>query len=110
MKALKREFSLLQLEGKNQKKIKIYEDIFNSSLGYMNNIINQLKTILLMLEQDFRPVHLSDIYNNLQTVKQQLSYFNIRNLSNEIDSLCKIRNKKKCMIHWRKLLSISKII
>jgi hypothetical protein len=44
-KALKREFSLLKIEGKNQKKIKMYEDIFNSDLGYMNNIINQLKTI-----------------------------------------------------------------
>ena len=93
-KALKREFSLLQLEGKNQKKIKMYEDIFNSSLGYMNNIINQFKTISLMLEQDFRPVKLSDIYNNLQILKQNLSYFLIKNLSDEIDSLCNIKNKK----------------
>ena len=93
-KALKREFSLLKLEGKNQKKIKMYEDIFNSNLGYMNNIINQLKTISLMLEQDFRPVKLSDIYNNLQILKQNLSYFLIKNLSDEIDKICNIKNKK----------------
>jgi hypothetical protein len=94
MKALKREFSILKLEGKNQKKIKMYEDIFNSDLGYMNNIINQLKTISLMLEQDFKKVDLNDIYNNLQILKQNLSFFNTKNLSDEIDSLCNIKNKK----------------
>lgn len=94
MKALKREFSLLKLEGKNQKKIKIYEDIFNSDLGYMNNIINQLKTISLMLEQDFRKVDLKDIYNNLQILKQNLSFFSVKNLSDEIDEICNIKNKK----------------
>jgi predicted DNA-binding protein YlxM (UPF0122 family) len=71
----------------------------------MNNIINNLKTILLMLEQDFRPVHLTDIYNNLQTVKQQLSYFNIKNLSSEIDSLCKISNTKRIYDSLEKIIN-----
>lgn len=105
MKALKRKFSLLRLEGKNQKKIKMYEDIFNSDLGYMNNIINQLKTISLMLEQDFRKVELNEICNNLQILKQSLSYFNIKNLSDEIDSLCKIKNKKTLFNSLEKIIN-----
>jgi hypothetical protein len=93
MKSLKREFSLLREEGKNPKKRKKLLEIFNSEYGYLNKIINNLSTILLMLEQSFRPVHLEDIYNNLQLIKQQLSYFNTKSLSDEIDSLCKIKKK-----------------
>lgn len=104
-KALKREFSLLQLEGKNQKKIKMYEDIFNSDLAYMNNIINQLKTISLMLEQDFRKVDLNDIYNNLQILKQNLSFFNTKKLSDDIDSLCNIKNKKTLYNSLEKIIN-----
>jgi hypothetical protein len=96
-KSLKREFSLLKLEGKNQKKIKRYEDIFNSDLGYMNNIINNLNTLLLMIEQDFRPVNFKEIFNNLQIIKQNLSFFFIKNFSNEIDEICK--NKTRNKIH-----------
>ena len=95
MKSLKREFSLLREEEKNPKKRKKLLEIFNSEYGYLNKIINNLKTIVLMLEQSFRPVHLEDIYNNLQIIKQQLSYFDTKSLSDEIDLLCKITNKKK---------------
>ena len=104
-KALKREFSLLQLEGKNQKKIKMYEDIFNSDLAYMNNIINQLKTISLMLEQEFRKVDLKDIYANLQILKQNLSFFNTKKLSDDIDSLCNIKNKKTLYNSLEKIIN-----
>ena len=104
-KALKREFSLLQLEGKNQKKIKMYEDIFNSDLAYMNNIINQLKTISLMLEQEFRKVDLKDIFDNLQILKQNLSFFNTKKLSDDIDSLCNIKNKKTLYNSLEKIIN-----
>lgn len=96
-KSFKREFSLLKLEGKNKKKMDIYVELFNSKYGYMNNIINQLKTISIMLEQHFRPVKLSDICNNLQILKQNLSFFNTKDLSNEIDRICK--EKSKINIH-----------
>jgi hypothetical protein len=105
MKSLKREFSLLREEGKNPKKRKKLLEIFNSEYGFMNKIINNLNTILLMLEQSFRPVHLEDIYNNLQLIKQQLSYFNTKSLSDEIDLLCKITNKKKIFNSLQKIIN-----
>jgi hypothetical protein len=71
-KAYKREFSLLKLEGKNPNKMKKLVELFNGELGLMNKIINELKLILLMLEQSFRPVKFYDICHNLQIIKQQL--------------------------------------
>lgn len=105
MKSLKRQFSLLQLEGKNPKQRKKLLEIFNSEYGFMNKIINNLNTILLMLEQSFRNVPLKDICNNLQIIKQQLSYFDTKSLSNQIDSLCKITNKKTLFNSLQKIIN-----
>ena len=94
-KAYKREFSLLKLEGKNPNKMKKLVELFNGELGLMNKIINELKLILLMLEQSFRPVKFYDICHNLQIIKQQLSYFNFKNFSSTVDSLCETKSKNK---------------
>ena len=94
-KAYKREFSILKLERKNKKRIDEYIKLFNSEYGYLNKIINELKLILLMIEQEFRIVKFQDICNNLQLIKQHLSYFNIKNFSSTIDTLCKTEFRNK---------------
>jgi hypothetical protein len=91
-KALKREFSLLRLTGKNQKRMQKLTQLFNSEAGYTNKIINELKLIKIMCDQTFRPVKKKDVEMNLQIIKQQLSsvyLIHLRSFSSIIDKLCK---------------------
>jgi hypothetical protein len=72
-KALKRLFSLLQIEGEKGVRMENLVTFFNSEVGYLNKIKNELKILELLLEQDFRPVKFEDVYNNLQVIKEQIA-------------------------------------
>jgi len=90
-KAYKREFSLLRYQDKNKKRQTQLIQLFNSEAGYLNKIINELKLVLLMTEQTFRPVSANDLITNLQIIKQQLSFsfeIKIKNFSREINRIC----------------------
>jgi len=91
-KAYKREFSLLRYLDKNQKRMTQLIQLFNSEAGYLNKIINELKLVLLMSEQTFRPVSVKDLRMNLQIIKQQLSAvfeIKIKNFSRQIEKISK---------------------
>jgi hypothetical protein len=90
-KAYKREFSLLRYQDKNKKRQTQLIQLFNSEAGYLNKIINNLKLIMVMTEQTFRPVSVKDLVMNLQIIKQQLSFtfeIKIKNFSREINRIC----------------------
>lgn len=72
-KALKRLFSLLQLDGGQQKALDQLVEFFNSQVGYLNKIRNELKIVVQILEQDFRKVKWEDVEQNLQYIKEQIS-------------------------------------
>lgn len=72
-KALKRVFSLLQLEGEKGVRLDNLVSFFNSEVGYLNKIKNELVILKALLEQDFRPVETEDILNNLQVIKEQIA-------------------------------------
>lgn len=72
-KALKRLFSLLQLDGGQQKALDMLVEFFNSQVGYLNKIRNELKIVVQILEQDFRKVKWEDVEQNLQYIKEQIS-------------------------------------
>jgi hypothetical protein len=72
-KALKRIFSLLQIEGEKGVRMENLITFFNSEVGYLNKIKNELTILKTLLEQDFRPVKYEDIYNNLQVIKEQIA-------------------------------------
>ena len=72
-KALKRVFSLLQVEGEKGVRLDNLVAFFNSEVGYLNKIKNELVILKTLLEQDFRPVETEDIYNNLQVIKEQIA-------------------------------------
>lgn len=72
-KALKRLFSLLQIEGEKGVRMENLVNFFNSEIGMLNKIKNELKILEVLLEQDFRPVEFKDIYNNLQVIKEQIA-------------------------------------
>jgi hypothetical protein len=90
-KAYKREFSLLRYQNKNKKRQTQLINLFNSEAGYVNRIISNLKLIMIMTEQTFRPVSAKDLIMNLQIIKQQLSFsfeIKIKNFSKDIDRIC----------------------
>jgi hypothetical protein len=90
-KAYKREFSLLRRENKDKNRQTQLIQLFNSEAGYINKIINNLKLILLMIEQTFRPVLVKNLVMNLQIIKQQLSFtfeIKIKDFSREINRIC----------------------
>jgi len=74
-KALKRLFSLLQIEGKTKNKAKLGRlvEFFNSQVGYLNKIKNELTILQVLLEQTFRKPRWADIEANLQFIKEQIS-------------------------------------
>ena len=77
LKALKRLFSLLRLDGekKNKEKLSKLIDLFNSEVGFLNKIKNELTILetLLTKTTEEKPPAFSDIVANLQFIKEQLA-------------------------------------
>ncbi len=74
-KALKRLFSALKLDGEeeNEPAMAKLVDFFNSQVGYLNKIRNELGILEQLLTQDFRKPEWTDVEANLQFIKEQLS-------------------------------------
>lgn len=94
-KALKREFSILNLTNKNLKRRNELINYFNSDIGIMNKAKSDLDLIILLLtEQNFRKPRMKDIINNIQIIKQNVSYAPELNLSNLLNEACKSKKDK----------------
>jgi hypothetical protein len=84
-KALKRAYSI--------KKVPKILDYFNSVIGLMNKSRADLDVLLLLNEQKFRTPKLTDINNDLQIIKQDLSYSPL-DLSDLLDQATKRKNRR----------------
>lgn len=73
-KSLKRLFSLLQAEGvkKNKPQLDLLIAFFNSQVGYLNKIKNELTILEILLDQPRKPKW-ADVESNLQFIKEQIS-------------------------------------
>ena len=74
-KALKRLFSALKLDGEkeNEPAMEKLVEFFNSQVGYINKIRNELGILEQLLTQDFRKPKWEDVEANLQFIKEQVS-------------------------------------
>jgi len=72
-KALKRLFSLYQLEGGHEKELERLVDFFNGQIGYLNKIRNELRILSTLLTNTFRDVPWEDVRANLQFIKEEIS-------------------------------------
>ena len=88
-KALKRIFSILLMENKNNILQNKLINFFNSENGILYKANADLKILISVIENNFRKPDINDIKNNLQIIKQ--------NCSTIIDDICKIKN----IIHMR---------
>nr|WPF46652.1 MAG: hypothetical protein [Lake Baikal virophage 8] len=75
MKALKRLFSLLRLEGekKNKKLLDKLIEFFNSEIGFLNKIKNELTILETLLTFPDKKPDFKDVVANLQFIKEQLA-------------------------------------
>ena len=114
MKYLKRVFSLAVLKGKT----KLIEELcvyFNGPTGFINKQLSDLKIVEMIMIQTFRRPNNSDIVNNLQAIKQNLSFHSGLSLPDtlmiKIDSICDAKTmKNKVKIMGSIIEKLSKII
>jgi hypothetical protein len=74
-KALKRLFSLLQIEGKKKhsKQLKSLIEFFNGQVGQLNKVRAELTILEKVLESKFRKAKWEDFNDNLQYIKESIS-------------------------------------
>jgi len=75
MKALKRLFSLLRIDGEKKNKAKLDRliDFFNSEVGFLNKIKNELTILETLLTFPDKKPEFKDVVANLQFIKEQLA-------------------------------------
>ena len=98
-KALKRIFSILLIDEKNNTLQNKLINFFNSENGILYKANADLKILINVIENNFKKPNINDIKNNLQVIKQNLSIQTEthKNCSKIIDDICKIKN----IIHMR---------
>ena len=108
MKCLKRIFSIAILDN-NKKIVDQLIEYFNGPVGFINKQLSDLKNIKIVMEQKFRKAKMVDIISNLQSIKQNLSFYNKfalpSQISTDIDKICELKTKTKT-----KLLILKHII
>lgn len=103
-KALKREFSLRAIEGKSNSKLLNY---FNGDTGLANKCRSDLDTLIVLLEQKFRPVPLSLVKSNIQLIKYELSGSSQLDISEVFDRMMTIKTPASLI---KRLKAVSKDI
>ena len=107
-KSFKREFRILSILDKNQKRQDELQDLFNGIWGYLYYAITQLKTLIVMKEQTFKPIsaniflqvqqQLKDDIGKIVNYKYAISWLNtditVKKIENIISYLTKYLNKK----------------
>ena len=90
MKALKRKFSLLNLDDKNKAVREKLIDYFNSPIGLCNRAKADLETMLLVIEH--KKFDIEEIRESLQMLKEQISAFPVEN---NLEMISNMKSKKK---------------
>jgi len=92
MKALKRKYSLLNLDNKNKAVREKLIDYFNSPIGLLNRCKSDLETMLTVIQSP--KFDIDEIRNSLQMLKEQISAFPVENNLEEISKLKTKQNMK----------------
>jgi len=105
-KALKRLFSILQIENKSAATtVKKLISFFNSETGILYKANADLQILINVISNTFRQVNINDIKNNLQIIKANLSIQTetYKNCSLIIDDICSQTNLNKMNVYIQKL-------
>jgi hypothetical protein len=104
-KALKRIFSILQIEKNTKPIVTKLISFFNSETGILYKANADLNILLILIDNKFRKPNIDDIKNNLQAIKQNLSIQTQthKNCSIIIDDICKQNNINNMKLYIYKL-------
>ena len=105
MKALKRQYSLYNIEGKTKMKEGLLQ-YFSSPIGLLNRAKSDLETMLSVIES--KKFDLDEIRNSLQMLKEIVSSFPVENNIEQI-SLIKTKEKMKGPI-YKQILRLKEYI
>ena len=92
MKALKRRYSLLNLDNKNKAEREKLIDYFNSPIGLLNRCKSDLETMLTVIQSP--KFDIDEIRESLQMLKEQISAFSVEKNIEEISKLKTKQNMK----------------
>ena len=92
MKALKRKYSLLNLDNKNKAVREKLIDYFDSPIGLLNRSKSDLETMLTVIQSP--KFDIDEIRESLQMLKEQISAFPVENNLEEISKLKTKQNMK----------------
>jgi hypothetical protein len=106
MKALKRRYSLLNLDNKNKAEREKLIDYFNSPIGLLNRSKSDLETMLTVIQSP--KFDIDEIRNSLQLLKEQISAFSVENNLEQI-SLLKTKQNMKVPI-YKQILRLKEFI
>jgi len=106
MKALKRKYSLLNLDGKDKATREKLIDYFNSPIGLLNRSKSDLETMLTVIQSS--KFDIDEIRNSLQMLKEVISAFPVENNLEEISKL-KTKAKMKVPI-YKQILRLKEFI
>ena len=104
-KALKRYFSLGIVEGKIDEDVL---ELLNSSFGIMYKVTSFLKLVIEMIEQDFKPVSIDVVRDNLEYIKQFASHITSIKVDSYLKRLIKVikmDSLKKMKVALEKLVN-----
>ena len=104
MKALKRKYSILNLDNKDKAVREKLIDYFNSPIGLLNRCKSDLETLLIVIESP--KFDIDEIRNSLQLLKESISAFPVEN-NLEMISMMKTKDKMKVPIY--KMINILKM-
>jgi len=96
MKALKRKYSILNLDNKDKAVREKLIDYFNSPIALLNRSKSDLETIITVIESS--KFDIDEIRNSLQMLKEIISAFPVENNLEEISKL-KTKDKMKVPIY-----------
>jgi len=99
MKALKRRYSLLNLDNKNKVEREKLVDYFNSPIGFLNRCKSDLETMLTVIQSP--KFDIDEIRNSLQMLKEIISAFPVEN---NLEMISKLKTKQNMKVPIYKMI------
>ena len=106
MKALKRRYSLLNLDNKNKAEREKLIDYFNSPIGLLNRSKSDLETMLTVIQSP--KFDIDEIRNSLQMIKEAISAFPVEN---NLEMISKLKTKQNMKVPiYKQILRLKEFI
>ena len=106
MKALKRRYSLLNLDNKNKAEREKLIDYFNSPIGLLNRTKSDLETMLTVIQSP--KFDIDEIRNSLQMLKEAISAFPVEN---NLEMISKLKTKQNMKVPiYKQILRVKEYV